>query len=82
MADVPEALNAFEQGLHQASLVSFGVTLIAALARVAAVAQSREARPPPKGLGKLVTDGSRVGSASGSVASVDRSRRCRADGQL
>ena len=32
MADVPEALHAFEQGLHQAFLVSFGVTLIAALA--------------------------------------------------
>jgi len=32
MADVPDALRAFEQGLHQAFLVSFGVTLIAALA--------------------------------------------------
>jgi EmrB/QacA subfamily drug resistance transporter len=32
MADVPEALHAFEQGLHQAFLVSFGITLIAALA--------------------------------------------------
>src|SRR5579859_1465405 len=32
MADVPEALHAFEQGLHQAFLVSFVITLIAALA--------------------------------------------------
>ena len=32
MGDVPEALHAFEQGLHQAFLVSFGITLVAALA--------------------------------------------------
>jgi EmrB/QacA subfamily drug resistance transporter len=32
MGDVPDALHAFEQGLHQAFLVSFGITLIAALA--------------------------------------------------
>jgi MFS family permease len=32
MADVPEALHAFEQGLHEAFLVSFGITLVAALA--------------------------------------------------
>ena len=32
MADVPDALRAFEQGLHQAFLVSFGITLVAALA--------------------------------------------------
>ena len=32
MGDVPEALAAFEQGLHQAFLVSFGITLVAALA--------------------------------------------------
>jgi MFS family permease len=32
MGDVPEALHAFEQGLHQAFLVSFGITVIAALA--------------------------------------------------
>jgi EmrB/QacA subfamily drug resistance transporter len=32
MGDVPDALRAFEQGLHQAFLVSFGITLIAALA--------------------------------------------------
>jgi MFS family permease len=31
MGDVPEALHAFEQGLHQAFLVSFGITLVAAL---------------------------------------------------
>jgi MFS family permease len=32
MGDVPEALHAFEGGLHQAFLVSFGITLVAALA--------------------------------------------------
>src|ERR687883_461578 len=32
MGDVPEALHAFEQGLHQAFLVSFAITLVAALA--------------------------------------------------
>jgi EmrB/QacA subfamily drug resistance transporter len=32
MADMPDALRAFEQGLHQAFLVSVGITLIAALA--------------------------------------------------
>ncbi|MCA1644164.1 MAG: MFS transporter [Chloroflexi bacterium] len=32
MGDVPDALHAFEHGLHQAFLVSFGITLIAALA--------------------------------------------------
>jgi EmrB/QacA subfamily drug resistance transporter len=32
MGDMPEALQAFEQGLHQAFLVSFAITLIAALA--------------------------------------------------
>jgi EmrB/QacA subfamily drug resistance transporter len=32
MGDVPDALHAFEQGLHQAFLVSFGITVIAALA--------------------------------------------------
>ena len=32
MGNVPEALHAFEDGLHQAFLVSFGITLIAALA--------------------------------------------------
>jgi EmrB/QacA subfamily drug resistance transporter len=32
MGDVPDALHAFEQGLHQAFLVSFGITLLAALA--------------------------------------------------
>jgi hypothetical protein len=31
MGDVPDALRAFELGLHQAFLVSFGITLIAAL---------------------------------------------------
>jgi EmrB/QacA subfamily drug resistance transporter len=32
MGDVPDALRAFEQGLHQAFLVSFAITLVAALA--------------------------------------------------
>jgi hypothetical protein len=32
MNDVPDALHAFEQGLHQAFLVSVGITLVAALA--------------------------------------------------
>jgi EmrB/QacA subfamily drug resistance transporter len=32
MGDLPDALRAFEQGLHQAFLVSFGITIIAALA--------------------------------------------------
>jgi EmrB/QacA subfamily drug resistance transporter len=32
MGDLPEALRAFEQGLHQAFLVSFGITIVAALA--------------------------------------------------
>jgi MFS family permease len=32
MADMPEALLAFEQGVHEAFLVSFGITLVAALA--------------------------------------------------
>jgi MFS family permease len=32
MADVPQALHAFEDGLHQAFLVSFAITLVAALA--------------------------------------------------
>jgi EmrB/QacA subfamily drug resistance transporter len=32
MGDMPDALQAFEQGLHQAFLVSFGITMIAALA--------------------------------------------------
>jgi EmrB/QacA subfamily drug resistance transporter len=32
MADLPEVQRTFEQGLHQAFLVSFGITLIAALA--------------------------------------------------
>jgi hypothetical protein len=32
MGDVPEALAAFEQGLHQAFLVSVAITLVAALA--------------------------------------------------
>jgi MFS family permease len=32
MGDVPDALHAFEDGLHQAFLVSFAITLIAALA--------------------------------------------------
>ncbi len=32
MADQPAAQRAFEQGLHQAFLVSFGITLVAALA--------------------------------------------------
>jgi MFS family permease len=32
MGDVPEALHAFEQGLHQAFLVSFVITLVAAAA--------------------------------------------------
>lgn len=32
MGDVPEVLHAFEQGLHQAFLVSFAITLVAALA--------------------------------------------------
>ena len=82
MADVPEALHAFEQGLHQAFLVSFGVTLIAALASGLRPSHSpREAAPPPlrKRLGKLVTDGSPVGGASGSVGSL-RSRRRRTGG--
>jgi EmrB/QacA subfamily drug resistance transporter len=32
MGDAPDALHAFEQGLHQAFLVSFAITLVAALA--------------------------------------------------
>jgi EmrB/QacA subfamily drug resistance transporter len=32
MNDLPDALRAFEQGLHQAFLVSFGITIVAALA--------------------------------------------------
>jgi hypothetical protein len=32
MGDMPEALLAFEQGVHEAFLVSFGITLVAALA--------------------------------------------------
>jgi hypothetical protein len=32
MGDVPEALHAFESGLHEAFLVSVGITLLAALA--------------------------------------------------
>ena len=32
MGDLPDALRAFEQGLHQAFLVSFGITVVAALA--------------------------------------------------
>jgi cbb3-type cytochrome oxidase subunit 3 len=32
MSDVPDAQRAFETGLHQAFLVSFAITLIAALA--------------------------------------------------
>jgi EmrB/QacA subfamily drug resistance transporter len=44
MGDVPDALHAFEQGLHQAFLVSFGITLIAALASALRPAHSpREA---------------------------------------
>ena len=34
MTDMPDALHAFEQGMHQAFLVSVGITLIAALASV------------------------------------------------
>jgi MFS family permease len=44
MADMPEAQRAFEQGLHSAFLVSFGITLIAALASALRPAHSpREA---------------------------------------
>jgi MFS family permease len=44
MGDVPDALHAFEQGLHQAFLVSFAITLIAAVASVLRPAHSpREA---------------------------------------
>ena len=32
MGDLPDALRSFEQGLHQAFLVSFGITIVAALA--------------------------------------------------
>src|SRR5438132_14353805 len=32
MGDLPDALRAFEQGLHQAFLVSFGITVVAVLA--------------------------------------------------
>jgi len=32
MGDLPDALRAFEQGLHQAFLVAFGITVVAALA--------------------------------------------------
>ena len=32
MGDMPKALLAFEQGVHEAFLVSFGITLVAALA--------------------------------------------------
>ncbi len=44
MGDMPEAQHAFEQGLHQAFLVSFGITLVAALASALRPAHSpREA---------------------------------------
>ena len=44
MADMPEALHAFEQGLHQAFLVSFAITLVAAAASALRPAHSpREA---------------------------------------
>ncbi len=44
MADAPEALHAFEQGLHDAFLVSFAITLIAAAASALRPAHSpREA---------------------------------------
>jgi EmrB/QacA subfamily drug resistance transporter len=44
MSDMPDALHAFEQGLHEAFLVSFGITLIAALASALRPAHSpREA---------------------------------------
>lgn len=44
MADMPEAQRAFEQGLHHAFLVSFGITLVAALASALRPAHSpREA---------------------------------------
>lgn len=39
MGDVPEALHAFEAGLHQAFLVSFAITLVAAMASVLRPAQ-------------------------------------------
>ena len=32
MGDLPDALRAFEPGLHQAFLVSFGITVVAVLA--------------------------------------------------
>jgi transposase InsO family protein len=44
MGDVPQALQAFEQGVHQAFLVSFGITLVAALASALRPAHS------PRGL--------------------------------
>jgi EmrB/QacA subfamily drug resistance transporter len=44
MGDMPEAQHAFEQGLHQAFLVSFAITLVAALASALRPAHSpREA---------------------------------------
>jgi cbb3-type cytochrome oxidase subunit 3 len=44
MSDIPEVQHAFEQGLHQAFLVSFGITLVAALASALRPAHSpREA---------------------------------------
>ncbi|MBV9322578.1 MAG: MFS transporter [Chloroflexi bacterium] len=44
MSDMPEVQHAFEQGLHQAFLVSFGITLVAALASALRPAHSpREA---------------------------------------
>ena len=40
MGDMPEALLAFEQGVHEAFLVSFGITLVAApCISVASIAQ-------------------------------------------
>ncbi len=42
---MPEALLAFEQGVHQAFLVSFGITLIAALASALRPSQTRRAEP-------------------------------------
>jgi len=40
MGDMPEALLAFEQGVHEAFLVSFGITLVAALASALRPSQS------------------------------------------
>jgi hypothetical protein len=45
MGDVPEALHAFEQGLHQAFLVSFGITLVAALGLAPRAQPARAGRP-------------------------------------